>query len=77
MAKRKGYITFAKKLYPKAIWINGQGQYALLAYCGGLTVTLHETQESAVKSKETIDQTGCGSQCRNSHKIVDLSNCQR
>jgi hypothetical protein len=35
MAKEKrGYPALAKSRYPKAIWVEGEGKYALLAYCG-------------------------------------------
>jgi hypothetical protein len=50
--------------------------WALVSYCrhptargGVITVTLHESLESAEKSKRVIDRTGCGGSCRRDHEI--------
>lgn len=58
----------------KAEWIEGDGQYALLAHCGVLTVSLHQTMESAEKDKKFIDTRACGGSCVGHHEIVDLKN---
>ena len=57
----------------KAEWIRGDGQYALLAHCGVLTVSLHTTMESAEKDKKFIDECACGGSCVGHHEITDLS----
>ena len=76
------YKAAAKRKFKYAEWIHGDGEYALAARCGCLTVTLHKTLEDARKSKSQIDSTGCGHACvcRNTdpirlsmvHKIVKL-----
>ena len=59
----------------EAEWIQGDGQFALLAKCRVLTVTLWSTRTEAEKSKEEIDRTACGGGCfgASAHEIVDLS----
>ena len=56
----------------KAARIQGDGPYALLAWCRTLTVTLHNSPEEAETSKTNIDQIGCGGACSRKHEIVDV-----
>jgi len=70
---RKGYLHQAKKRWGReSAWITGEGKYALLAHCRILTVTLHETKESAEKSKRFIDKFACGGLCYRAHEIIEL-----
>lgn len=65
----------ARKRWGKqAAWIKGDGQYALLARCNVLTITLWEELAKAKARKKLIDETACGKMCSGSlgHKIVDL-----
>jgi hypothetical protein len=71
-AKHRTYRTLAQCIWKRAVWIDGEGPYALLARCRRLTVTLHETAEAAEESKEQIDATGCGGGCHKDHMIVQL-----
>ena len=58
----------------EAVWILGEGRFALLAPCGKLSVSLWETREEAEERKETIDKYACGGMCnRGRHEIVDLA----
>src|SRR4051794_3885381 len=73
------FTTLAKCRWPKAAWVAGDGPFALVAYCGTATVTLHETRAGAEASKRSIDWTACGGKCRvtkygedHAHQIVDL-----
>lgn len=68
----RSYRTTAKCLWPRAIWIHGEGPYALLAWCGVLTVTLWRTLEEAQNSKKVIDATDCGHACRGRHEIIRI-----
>lgn len=66
----------AVRLWPRAEWICGRGPYALLAHCSVLTVTLHQTMDSALNAKRTIDSTGCGHACPlggRGHQILNLA----
>ena len=69
----KSYSTFARCIWGKrAHWVIGEGPYALLAWCGGLTVSLHDTEDSALSDKAMIDKTGCGGHCNNDHRVLRL-----
>ena len=57
----------------KAAWIQGDGQFALLAWCRVLTVTLWTTRTEAEEQKNCIDRTACGGGCTGDHEIIDLS----
>ena len=70
--QHRTYRTLAKCIWPRAAWIAGRGPFALLAHCSVLTVTLHETLESALAAKNVIDRTACGHACHRAHKIVRL-----
>jgi hypothetical protein len=70
--RRRGYITHARRHWPRAIWVRGQGPIALLAWCNKLSVTLHAEHEVAEAVKAMIDRHGCGHRCYRKHVIVDL-----
>jgi hypothetical protein len=56
-----------------AIWADGKGNYASLAYCGdGLTIMRHVTLAEAIQAKRTIDNSGCGGGCAKVHMIVQI-----
>jgi hypothetical protein len=74
---RPRFRAIAQRLYPRALWIHGQGRYASLAVCSGLTVMLYATMEDARQGKQWIDRCGCGHACRGEsrpamHTIVEL-----
>lgn len=62
----------AKRRWPHAEWITGEGPYALLAHCRVLTVSLWDDLDRAKATKEFIDETGCGGFCAGYHEIVKL-----
>lgn len=66
------YSTMAKCIWHHAVWVVGEGPYALLAHCRGTTVSLWTEQEDALSSKEFIDRLGCGGRCHRDHEIVRL-----
>jgi hypothetical protein len=68
----KKYGVEARLRWPKVAWVEGNGRYALLAWCDVLTVTLWSTEYEAQKQKRFIDRTGCCGECTNRHEIVDL-----
>ena len=71
--QHKTWNAIARCKLKYASWINGEGRYALLAWCKPLSVTLHETRESAEKDKAGIDKTACGGNCVKNHVIWDLA----
>lgn len=62
--RHKTYRTLAQCLWPRAVWITGNGPYATLARCGrALTVQLHPTADAAQVARRVIDSSGCGGSC--------------
>ena len=75
MPRKNQWQSKANNLWGKrAEWVSGEGQFALLAPCRVLTVTLWETRDEAEKEKTLINQIACSGQCTPSlHEIVDLN----
>jgi hypothetical protein len=68
----RSFRTLATCMFPRAHWVVGEGAYATLAWCGGLSVMLHSDLEKATISKDQIDMTGCGHLCTKRHEVVRL-----
>lgn len=62
--------TFMKCAIRRAAWVQGEGPYALIAWCGVPTVTLYESRELAEFFEEQIDRYACGHLCKGDHIIV-------
>lgn len=74
MAERSAWRMAAKRRWPDAVWITGDGPIALIAPCREMTVTLWKTREEAQQEKARIDRAGCGGMCNPvRHQIVELS----
>ncbi len=67
------FEDIAERRYPEAVWIMGEGPFAVLAHCKSLKVTLHKTREDAERAKDWIDDMACGGGCTNDHEIIDLN----
>ena len=63
---------FKPLLQANATWVQGNGPFVLLAYCGELTISRHETLESAVHWKRALDGGGCGGRCVGVHIIAPV-----
>jgi hypothetical protein len=71
-----------KCVMPRAFWVKGDGDYAVIAWCGEDrergrvvrkgTVYLYPTLEAAERSKAGIDRISCGGKCMHQHEIVRL-----
>ncbi len=57
--RQKTWKQIAKKVWPWALWIDGDGPFASVAPCGGVTVILYHTRERA----EAANSSFCGSRC--------------
>jgi hypothetical protein len=66
--------TFARCVWSKAHWVSGYtyGEFATVARCRGVTVTLWATPEEAHTAKSAIDGTGCGGRCIGRHEVIRL-----
>jgi hypothetical protein len=71
-----GYVAVARRKWPAAEWIIGDGHYASVARCDVTTVMLFPTPAEAGRAKALIDRTGCGHACRREHEIADLDALQ-
>lgn len=71
-SSHRSYRTMAKCMWKRAVWVTGEGPFAVLAHCRVLSVTLHKTPEAAEAAKKTIDSTACGGACNGRHEIVEV-----
>jgi hypothetical protein len=69
---RRGYVSVARRRWPAAEWIIGDGRYASVAYCDTTTVMLFATLAEAQRAKAFITRLGCGHACRVEHEVTDL-----
>lgn len=76
-ARRANWLRRGQRLWPQAEWIDGDGPFAVLAYCRTLTIELHEDRESAEKAMMFIARAGCGGQCYADHELINLSGRSR
>lgn len=72
MAEKTWHTEAQRRWGKEAEWITGNGQFALLAWCKVLTVTLWSTTAEAEENKKFIDEMACGGGCTRNHEIVDL-----
>jgi len=71
-AEHRTLRALAKCMWPRAVWVAGEGRYATLAHCDVLTVQLHQTREAAESALGMIDRTGCGGGCHRHHELIRL-----
>jgi hypothetical protein len=72
-----GYVAVARRRWPAAEWIIGDGRYASVAGCGATTVMLFATPAEAGRAKALIDRTGCGHACHQEHEVTNLDDDSR
>jgi hypothetical protein len=78
MTKPSSYLRRARKKWPRAIWIIGDGAYASVSRCPpGETVMLFDTMAQAEALKGFIDTTGCCDTCRHDHLTLELKITRR
>ena len=71
--KHRNYRTWAKCRWKEAAWVVGEGEFALLAWCRTLTVSLWGTEQRAGAEKDVIDVLACGGACIRQHEIVRIT----
>ncbi len=64
--------TFLRCAVPRAAWVAGHGKFALIAWCGVPTITLHQAIEPALQQRAVVDSLGCGGRCRKRHEVVHV-----
>lgn len=70
--RHRTYRTLATCMLPTAAWIVGEGPFAVIAWCGTPTVSLHRDESDARQAFDFIDAHGCGGRCTRHHEIVRL-----
>lgn len=72
-ASAADYREQARRAWPAARWVLGDGPYATVRDCDGVTVLLHATRADAEKALKTIHPPGAQRRCRLRHELVVLS----
>lgn len=67
------WAAIGRCIWPRAIWVQGSGAWASVAYCRATTVMLHETESDARQSLQVIDRFGCSGRCTRRHQLVRLA----
>jgi hypothetical protein len=66
------YSDFARLLL-RPDWIRGEGQFAFVSFCDGVTVELFPTKEKAMQAFETAEKGSCdGWMCGSEHMVTEL-----
>ena len=67
MDESRFHVSFGRH----AVWVQGNGPYAVLSYCDGtITISRWAKVEDAIGAKRTIDGSGCGGGCVKVHVII-------
>ncbi len=66
------YLPFARCSWPDAAWVWGEGRWATVTNCRGVTVMLHATLDDALAAVDAIDRKACGGGCQRRHEVVEL-----
>lgn len=76
---KSSYQLRAGRKFRSAVWIEGDGPFALVAECRHLTVKLYPTEDRARAVMRSINSTGCGGQCwrGDAHYIYNLDTRKR
>lgn len=64
--------SLRKLLEKHAEWVQGSGNFAVLAHCRCLTVSVHKTMAKARESLDRINQSACGGYCHRDHEIINM-----
>jgi len=70
--RHRTWRALAGCMFQRAAWIAGDGPYAVLAWCGVTSVTLHPDETAAAQALEVVDGSGCGGRCTRDHELVRL-----
>lgn len=59
-------------IFPRAVWIQGEGRCAVVAWCGQPSVTLFPNVPDAEKVLARVNAGRCGGKCRGWHELILL-----
>ena len=69
-ARHRSTRTMMQCAIPRAVWVNGRGEYAVIAWCKVPTVKLFADWQAARSALGLINGDACGGGCRNDHDLV-------
>lgn len=64
--------TFLRCAIRNAAWIEGNGEYAVIAWCDRPTITLWRTPTPAQAALQELNALRCGGQCRERHELIRI-----
>ncbi|MEV6898347.1 hypothetical protein [Amycolatopsis sp. NPDC051372] len=76
--KHRTWTALAKCMWPKASWVEGDGQFATVSKCPhsgsprATTVELHPTLTKAEEALAIINDGACGGMCQKRHELIQL-----
>lgn len=62
--------TFLRCAIRGTAWIEGDGEFALVAWCRQPTITLFGDPAGAETQLRTLNATGCGGRCIARHEVI-------
>lgn len=68
----KSESTFLRCAFPTLAWVQGDGHYAVIAWCRTPTVTLWSSATLAQAALTELDALRCGGRCTGRHEIVRI-----
>jgi hypothetical protein len=67
-ARHRTFKRFVECAIPRAVWVEGEGPYAVISWCNVPAVTLWPTAE---KARNVLDSLAmCGHHCTGNHEVV-------
>ncbi len=72
--KHQTYNVAARCQWPRHCWVSGEGEWAVLAWCRVLSVSLWPSLEDtqSALAEISLPKSVCGGRCHNKHEIVHL-----
>ena len=68
------YLPAGKCIWRRAAWVDGEGPFAVVAWCDPLTVSLWAELEKAQRALVNLDSSiGCGHGCVSDHELIRLT----
>lgn len=71
--RHKSEGTFLRCAFPTLAWVQGEGAYAVIAWCRTPTITLWSSTNLAQAALTELDALRCGGRCTGRHEIVHLN----
>lgn len=70
--RHRTYKVLAKCMLPHLWWIHGEGQFAVVAWCCHVTVSLYDDEIEALEAHLALADIGCGRRCTGRHEVIRL-----